>query len=354
MRVLVTGANGHVGANISRSLLKRGHEVVPFVRTTSDLRGLAPLNLTYVYGDVLDERSLLAAAKDCDVIIHTAAVYRYWAKNPDDIMKPALVGARNMFNAAKEAGVKRVVYTSSVWAVGLSKDPNVLLTPEDWNDDSQNPYAIAKTQAEQEAWRLSDEFGIPMISICPNGVFGPYDYRPTPSSILLRDLVNGTQMTLNAGIAFVDARDVGEIHAMAVTEGEPGKRYIVSGENMLLRDLGQLIEKQTGYTLRHVGLGRTSFSLMAGMMELAAKVTNTEPALTRDFVHDLVERYMYTDCQETWDTFAYQPRKPEVMVSDAIRWLLYIGEIKADRAAQLADKFPPDPEWGAAQILPHH
>ena len=116
-RILVTGANGHVDANIIRSLLKRDYEVIPFVRATSDLRGLDPLNLTYAYGDVMDESSLLTAAEGCDVIIHTAAVYQYWAKNPDDIMKPALVGTRNMFNAAQQAGVKRVIYTSSVWAV---------------------------------------------------------------------------------------------------------------------------------------------------------------------------------------------------------------------------------------------
>lgn len=201
-RILVTGANGHIGAKIVRSLLKHGYEVVPFVRTTSDLRGLAPLNLTYAYGDVMDESSLLAAAEGCEAIIHTAAVYRYWAKDPEEIMKPALDGTRNMFNAAKKVGVKRIIYTSSVWAVGLSTAPDMLRTTKDWNTDSQNPYEVAKTQSEQVAWQMADEFGIPMIAICPNGVLGPYDFRPTPSTVGFRDLVNGTQVTSNRVVPF--------------------------------------------------------------------------------------------------------------------------------------------------------
>jgi dihydroflavonol-4-reductase len=306
------------------------------------------LNLTYAYGDVMDESSLLAATEGCDVIIHTAAVYRYWAKDPDEIMKPALVGARNMFNVAKKSGIKRIIYTSSVWAVGLSTTPGTVLTAKDWNTDSKNPYAVAKVQSEQVAWQMSDEFGIPMIAICPNGVLGPHDFRITPTTATFRDLVNGTQVTSNAGVAYTDARDVGEIHRLAVSGGEPGKRYIVSGENITLRELGQLLGKLTGFTPRHLGLGRTSFALLGSMLELVAKVTKSEPPFTRDLADDLIERYMFTDCQETWDTFVYQPRSTETMVSDAIRWLLHIDEIKADRAAQIADKFPPNPEWAMA------
>jgi dihydroflavonol-4-reductase len=345
VRILVTGANGHVGANIVRSLLQRGYEVVPLVRPTSDLRGLSALNLTYAYGDVTDERSLVAAAAGCDVIIHTAAVYQLQTREPEAIRRPALAGTRNVLNAAKAAGVKRVIYTSTVWAVGLSTDPGVRLTASSWNADSRNPYAVAKTQAEKEAWRLAGELAIPLIVICPNGVVGQYDYRMTPSSRTLRDLVNGTQFTIDSGYAFVDVRDVAEIHALAVSGGEPGKRYLVAGENLHLRELGQLVGRLTGFTPRHIGLGRGPFYLAAVLVELAARLTNAEPPFTRELVHDMVGRYMFNDCRETWETFDYQPRAAEEMVGDAIRWLLYRGEIRAGRAAQLAGKFPPALEW---------
>jgi dihydroflavonol-4-reductase len=348
VRILVTGANGHLGANVVRSLLQRGYEVVPLVRTMSDLRGLRALNLTYAYGDVTDERSVVAAAAGCEAIIHTAAVYQLQTREPEAIMRPALAETRHVLNAAKAVGVRRVIYTSTVWAVGLSTDPVVRLAAKDWNEHSRNPYAVAKTQAEKEAWRLAEELAIPLIVICPNAVVGQYDYRMTPSSRTLRDLVNGAQFTIDSGYAFVDVRDVAEIHARAVAGGEPGKRYIVAGENLLLRELGELVGHLTGFTPRHIGLGRGPFYVAAVLAELAARVRNSEPPFTRKLVHDMVRRYMFDDCRATWETFDYQPRGAEEMVSDAIGWLLYRGEIRADRAAQLAGNFPPDPEWLAA------
>src|SRR4051812_7932252 len=157
MRVLTTGANGHLGANVARSLLARGHEVVPLVRQGADLRGLQGLGLEVVYGDVMDQNSLTQAAQGCDVMIHMAAPYQYWAKDPNEILKPAPEATRNALTAAKEAGIKRVVYTSTIWAIGLSKDPHTPLTADVWNDDARNPYAVSKVLAEREGWRLANE-----------------------------------------------------------------------------------------------------------------------------------------------------------------------------------------------------
>ncbi len=345
MRILVTGANGHLGANIVRSLLRHGYEVLPFVRKSSDLRGIAALDLDYSYGDIRDGRSLLVAAQGCDVIVHTAAVYRYWAKDPEAIMQPAIEGTRNVLQAANQAAVKRLIYTSTVWTVGLSPDPNRPLTAEDWNKDTRNPYATAKTLAEKEAWRMAGQLDVPMISICPNGVLGRYNYQLTPSMIMFRDWLNGTQFTADTGFGLADVRDVAEIHALAVTGGEIGKRYIVSGENLNLKEMGQLIGSLTGNTPRHLPLGRAPAYLYASLVELAAKLTNSEPQVTRNMILETIGRYMFTNCEDTWHTFDYQPHSTEEMVTDAIRWLLYIGEIKADRAEVLKQKFPPDPDW---------
>ena len=318
------------------------------MRTRSDLRGLSPLGLTYAYGDVMDENSLIAAADGCDVIIHTAAVYQYWARDPDEIMQPALVGTRNIFSAARAVGAKRVVYTSSVWAMGTSDDPNVRLTAKDWNEHSENPYAVAKTKSEQAAWRLAEAKDIPMIAICPNGVFGPYDYRPTPTMEALRDLVNGALFTFDTGVGYVDVRDVAEIHARAVTEGEPGKRYGVSGENLQLRDLGALIGRLTGFTPPHLPLGRTTFGVLASLAEFAARVTRLKPLLTSALIHDINKRYLFIDCEETWRDFDYRPRTSKEMVSDAVRWLHHIGEVRPKRAGQLAEQSQLNLEWNLA------
>ena len=130
-RILVTGANGHIGANTVRSLLRRGYDVVPFVRTTSDVRGLEKLGLSYQYGDVMDYPSLVRAVDGCDAIIHHATMYRLWAKNPEDILQPAIVGTQNVFKAAQETQVRRLVYTSSVAAVGSLTKPVGVRTEAD-------------------------------------------------------------------------------------------------------------------------------------------------------------------------------------------------------------------------------
>jgi dihydroflavonol-4-reductase len=227
----------------------------------------------------------------------------------------------------------------------LSAERDDLLTARDWNEDARNPYAWAKTRAEQEAWQLADTYGIPMVSICPAGVLGPYDYRLTPSMRLFRDWVNGTQFTAEAGFALVDVRDVANIHALAIHDGEPGQRYLVSGQNLTTRELGQLIGSLTGYTPLHVPVGRRAATLYGALSELWAKLTGSTPNLTRATARETIGRYMFVDCDETWRTFAYQPRPAEVMVRDALRWLLYLGEIKEDRAAAFRPKFPPDTSW---------
>ncbi len=234
-RILVTGANGHIGANTIRSLLRHGHEVVPFVRRNADLRGIEKLGLSYRYGDIRDRESLAAAVEGCDVVIHLAAVVKTWSKNPDEIIQPTLSGTRNIFSAAKQAGIMRLIYTSSVAAVGSAPSPGTVRTELDWNEDAQNPYYVAKVRSEREALRLSETLAVPTIRLCPAYVLGPYDYRITPTTAAIVDLINGTRPTWEGGWNIVDVRDVAEAHAAAVDCGEPGARYVVGGANLELR-----------------------------------------------------------------------------------------------------------------------
>ena len=218
------------GANVVRSLLRRDHEVVSFVRKTSNLQGLEGLDdLTYRYGDMLDLDSLKAAAEGCEVIIHTAAIYRFYVADPADLIQETLEGTHNVFEAAKTAGVKRVIYTSTTFTIGASTDPDTLYSPSNWNDDPHLPYARAKVKAEKLAWRLADEMGISLIVFCPDGILGPYDYAITESTALLKGWLDGTGVIGGGGASFVDVRDVAEVHAQAVTKGEPGQRYIIAG-----------------------------------------------------------------------------------------------------------------------------
>lgn len=347
MRVLATGANGHLGANVTRALLKRGHHVVPFVRRGADLRGLEGLGLEYVYGDVLDRDSMIAAAKGCDAIIHMAAVYRYWAKDLQEIMQPALEGTRNAFAAAKEAGIRRMVYTSTVWTVGVGEHPNELHDAQDWNDDARNPYAAAKTQAEREAWQLADEHDIEMISFCPGGMIGPYDYRVTPSMVMIGHVLNGTAPVYKGGLSFVDVRDVAEVHAAAVDSETTGKRYVAAGTNITIEDNAQQIAELTGIRSMRLPGGRSALQMVAALSEFASKFTGSAPLITRELADELGDRYMYYDSGDTYRAFGVIPTKHKDALVDSIRWMIHAGQVKPKVAARLAPQFPPDPEWVA-------
>ncbi len=344
-RVFITGANGHIGANTVRSLLRHGHEVVPFVRRNADLRGIEKLGLKYRYGDIMDCESLRAAAEGCDAIIHTATLVKIWAKNPDEIMQPALVGTRNVFTVAKQMGIGRVVYTSSVGAVGPAQTPNTLRTESDWDEDVQNPYYVAKLRSEQEALHLSETLIVPTIRLCPAYVLGPYDYRITPSTAVILGLINGTRPTWVGGWNVVDVRDVAEVHAAAVDCGEPGQRYVVGGANLHLIEVGQLIQRLTEITPKHFG-GRRRFSLLMGrLLELGAQMTSSQPALSYSDAHDAIERYWYFDCTLTNQTFGLAPRGGKETIRDCIRWLLHTSAIRVSLPRHLSEKLAPDPEW---------
>ena len=344
-KVLVTGANGHVGANTVRSSLARGYDVIPMVRETSDLRSLDGLDLDYRYADVLDAGAVRAAMQGCDVVVHCAAKYASWARDPNEIMAPCVTGTRNVFAAAKEAGVHRIVYASSVAAVGFVDSPDEVRTAADWNEDAKLPYVVAKMQSEREAIDLATELGMDTVRLCPAYVMGPWDYRVTPSMKLLLDLVNGNGVTYRGGVNLVHAFDIGEAHAQAVAEGEPGARYIVCGENVDVRHLGDLVRKWTGVNPRHMGLPRGALLAAGSALDVVSKLTGKPPQFSRDMAYENAHRYQFYDGSETNRVFDLSPRSADETVHDALRWLLHIGAIKRDLSPAVTARLAPDPMW---------
>ncbi|MFD2230692.1 NAD-dependent epimerase/dehydratase family protein [Alkalimarinus sediminis] len=328
MKVLVTGANGHIGANVVRALIKQGHDVRGFVRQASDTQGIDGLDIELCYGDVMNADSLEQAAIGCDAIIHLAAVYKTIAKTADEIVEPAIEGAKNVFAAAHKAGIKRIVYTSSVASIGFSYDPNEKRTGNDWNDDPHNPYYIAKTKSEQAAQALAKEYGIHVVVICPAIVLGPYDYRITPSNQMIKDWINGKGQTYVGGLNFVDVRDVADIHVAALTKGENYHRYIAGGENMEVKKAGLLLKKLTGIKPIHLGMSRKITLITAKVVETLCKTIGLTPPFTYDLVYEVAERYAYYEFQDTIDTLGVTPRKAEESIKGAIQWLLDNHKIK--------------------------
>lgn len=338
MKVLVTGANGNIGANVVRSLLQQNHQVKAFVRKGADTQGIDGLDLEYSYGDVMDAASLESAAQGCDAIIHLAAVYKTIAKTPEEIVEPAIIGAKNVFAAAHKAGIKRIVYTSSIASIGFSYRPGVLLTGNDWNEDAHNPYYIAKTQSEKSAQALAREYGIHLVVICPAIVLGPYDYRITPSNQLVMDWLNGVGQTYKGGLNLVDVRDVADIHVAALTKGENCKRYIAGGENIEVKEVGALLKRLTGIKPLHLPTSRGMTLFTARVVEKACKLFGITPPFTYDLVYEVSERWGFYDVQDTLDTFDITPRKAEASITGAIEWLLEMNKLKPSVAAKVRAK----------------
>ena len=338
MRVLVTGANGHIGAHVVRALLDDGHEVKAFMREGCDQRGLAGLAFEPFYGDVMDAASLEKAVEGCDAVIHLAAVYKTIANTADEIVAPAIQGAENLYRAAHKAGVQRIVYTSSVASVGFSYDPSALRTGNDWNDDPHNPYYIAKTRSEQAAQRLARETGIHTVVICPAIVLGPLDYRITPSNQLVMDWLNGTGQTYRGGLSLVDVRDVARAHVAALHAGENCRRYIVGGDNIRVRDIGELLAGLTGFRPMHLPFNRTLTLLTARVVEGVCRTLKLNPPFTYDLVYEVADRYAWYDCQETYETFGFTPKGAEEVLKGSVEWLLSQGKIRSRRAQSIQAK----------------
>lgn len=342
-KILVTGANGHLGANTIRALLKRDYQVKAFVRKDSNVSGLEGLPVEYSYGDVQNGHSLLEASKNCDAIIHHAAVYKYWSRTVEEIIAPAVEGTENIFKAAHENGIKRMVYTSSIYAIGTSNDPQKVLTVKDWNLNSRVPYGIAKAKSEELAWELSTKYNIPMISLCPGAIFGRYDYRVTPSNRFILDMIKGLGMTMETTISFVDARDAGELHALAIDKGKVGNRYVVTSEALRMKTLGDMVHQLTGKKIPHSSLGRSFNIGMAKAIEVVANISDWDPPLTAGVMKEYSHRYAQYDNSKTIKDFDYRFRSLESSVRDTIKWFAYLYPDKLNK--KIRNEFQPEPEW---------
>ncbi len=342
MKVLVTGANGHIGAHVVRLLEEAGHSVRAFVRPGSDRRGLEATSPEIAEGDIRDAQAVDAAVAGVDAVIHMAAVYRTMGVSVDEIVEPAVEGAKTVFEAAARHGVRRVVYTSSVASAGFSYDPEQKLSSQDWNHGARNPYYLAKTRSEQKAQELAKEHGLELVVICPAIVLGPLDYRITPSNQLVRDWLNGAGQTYRGGLNLVDVRDVAQAHVAALTRGEPGGRYLVGGENIEVREIGRLLHTLTGVRPLHLGTSRGLTLWTAKWVERLCRLFGLKPPFTYDLVHEVAERYAYVEMSEANSALGLQPRDARTTLTDAVGWLLSQQKIRPKVADRLEGQFPRD------------
>lgn len=321
MTTLITGATGFVGSAVVRRLLAEGHAVRALVRPQSNQSNIAALDLERVTGDLTDRASLRAAVKGCEALFHVAADYRIWVPRPREIYAANVEGTRNLMLAAAEAGVRRIVYTSSVATLGLSADGSS--ATEDTAVSEANMighYKRSKYRAERAVRELVERDQLPAVIVNPSAPIGPRDIKPTPTGRIVVDFVNGRMPAyVDTGLNLVHVDDCADGHLLAYQRGRVGERYILGGENLTLRDILALIARLTGLAPPRIRLPHGAIMPIAYLAEGWARVSGTEPRVTVDGVR-MARKQMFFSSAKAQQELGFRARPAEQALRDAIEW----------------------------------
>lgn len=250
MKVFVTGSTGFVGSHVAKALAQRGADLRLLVRKSSNMANLsgmhAPPSLTTITGDLLDPESLRPGIRGCDFVFHVAADYRLWVRDPKQMYAANVDGTRELLRIAREEGVRRVIYTSSVATMGFKSDGSIV----DENApvslaDMVGHYKRSKFLAEQEALKAAYD-GQEVMVLNPTTPIGAGDIKPTPTGRIIVDFLNRKfPAYVDTGLNLVDVEEVAHTHVAAIEKGIPGERYILGGENLTLK---QILDKMSAIT----------------------------------------------------------------------------------------------------------
>lgn len=315
---LVTGSTGHLGANLVRRLLDDGERIRVLVRPTSELAALDGLDVEKVIGDLRDPDSCREAVHGCRRVHHCAALVSTLQGNRRhrrDIFECNVVGTRNLLQAARQAGIEKVVVTGSLSAVGHT--PDRPCNEDDLFDpfEPNLPYGFSKALVEQECWKAVAE-GSPVVVAVSCAIIGPNDFKP---SRLGKTLIDFAKRRLPAyvpgGFEFVSTRDMVQGHVLAMLKGRPGQRYIFSTQFLSVDELMDLFEQVTGQRRPRL---RLPAPLMAGLATLSEQVLRFFPEIPRRFTPGAVRMLRMrrrADCTKAKTELGYEPTS----IMDAVR-----------------------------------
>jgi len=322
MTTLVTGASGFVGSAIVRRLLRAGHEVRVLLRANSPQENISKLPVEVVIGDLTNTTSLARAVVGCSALFHAAADYRLWTRHPKAMYQSNVDGTHNIMLAAANAGVTRIVYTSSVATLGLHADG----TPANETTPSTlgamiGHYKRSKFLAEADVRQLAQQQALPIVIVNPAGPVGPRDIKPTPTGKMILDTMRGRMPGyIDTGLNIVHVDDVAEGHWLAFKHGEIGERYILGGENLPLKEILTRVATLSGQHPPRIRMPYHAVLPLAIISELVATITGaSQPLIAADGVR-MTRKQMYFSSDKARAKLGYTPRPAQRALEDAVHW----------------------------------
>ena len=319
--ILVTGATGFVGSAVVRLLLDRGDAVRVLARPGSDRSNLADLDIEVAEGDLLLPETLRPALKGCRGLYHIAADYRLWTRNPEQMLAANVEGTRSILRAAADAGVSRMVYTSSVATLGIVKGgAGDERTPVTY-DDMIGIYKQSKFLAEVAAQELIDNDGVPCVIVNPSTPVGPRDIKPTPTGRMIVEAAAGRMPAfVDTGLNIVHVDDVAQGHLLAFDKGVVGERYVLGGENMELSAILAEIARITNRKAPGIKIPHNLILPLGYAAEAWTRLTGgSEPFVTVDGIRMAKKKMFFSSAKAKRD-LGYMARPPTQALEDAIDW----------------------------------
>jgi dihydroflavonol-4-reductase len=320
MKALVTGASGFIGGAVVRALVASGVHVRVTARPGNDMRHLTGVTMERVEGDLRNKESLLRALDGCGQLYHVAAHYALWAKDPSIFYDVNVAGTRNLLEAAREAGIERTVYCSTIGAIGLPPGGGLgtETTPVSL-DQMAGHYKRSKYLAEQEVLKLARE-GLPVVIVNPSAPVGAGDVKPTPTGQVIVDFMKGRMPAyIETGMNLVDVDDVAAGHLLAMENGRLGERYILGNRNLLLREVFEILSRLTGVKAPALKLPRLAILPLAYVNEWLSSCTGKQPRIPLEGVR-MAKYKMHYDCSKAIKELGLPQTPVDVALEKAVTW----------------------------------
>ena len=337
MTVFITGATGFVGSHVARVLAEAGADLRLLVRPTSRTENIAGLKADRVMGDLRQPGFLRQAMSGCEAAFHVAADYRLWCRDPQQMYRANVEGTRALIQAAAEAGVRRVVYTSSVATMGFTGDGT--LADEDSPvslDRMIGPYKRSKFMAEQIALAAPH-----VVVVNPTTPIGERDIKPTPTgSVIVSFLQRKFPAYVDTGLNLVDVVECARGHLQALDKGRPGQRYILGGENLTLKQILDKLAAITGLAAPSVRLPY-AVALCAGAVDtlFTGYLRGREPRVVLDAVR-MGRKKMFVSSAKSERELGFRVLPVEAALARAVDWFQAHGYVSPQTANTSAKAMP--------------